>query len=497
MPTEIDLYQELHNIKAFLTERMDQGVAPLREEQEKIKKALDEVFKGFKALQKERLGRVDDRGRIRVTHGPYAGFDLLDLRLMDIYWRGRLASASPGKAAERLVYIRDVRKGIVEQLDTEAILAWEDQAMRRRVSVVRGEYPARAMSGFRENLAGWTRALVSEYTRAMDSTTAGSGDELVPTLEAGELWNDVNLDTLVLPVLPQQVMPTNPFRMPTQLGDVNWYPTTENVQATTTDLSTARATLTAYGLKAGVPFSDELEEDALIALVPVIRAGLVRNNAEVIDDVLLNADTTTTNNINADGATISASTAGSAQWLLGFDGILHLPLVDNTSQSNAHAAAVTAAAYNKAQVMLGKYGVPRRAGDVVFITDLNTLAASNTITEMETVDVAGARATLSTGEIASMYGVPVIRSEQMALADANDGKVTSGGNSTSTGRILCVNTTQWRVGFRRQLEIEPYREPGKGQTTLYISFRIALTERTGTRSTATHTSCNYHVTGVT
>ena len=59
-----------------------------------------------------------------------------------------------------------------------------------------------------------------------------------------------------------------------------------------------------------------------------------------------------------------------------------------------------------------------------------------------------------------------------------------------------ANMSQWAVGFRRQITMEAQREAGKGQTTLYVSFRIALAERTGTPSTATHTSLMYHITGV-
>jgi HK97 family phage major capsid protein len=92
-------------------------------------------------------------------------------------------------------------------------------------------------------------------------------------------------------------MPTNPFEIPLQLGNVNWYPGTENLATTSTALATARQTLTAYELVAEVPWSLTLDEDAVIAMASEVRSSLVRNTVEVIDDVLLNADTTTTNNI--------------------------------------------------------------------------------------------------------------------------------------------------------------------------------------------------------
>ena len=64
---------------------------------------------------------------------------------------------------------------------------------------------------------------------AMDFTSSGSGDELVDTQEARVLWDDVNLETAVAPLFNTIQMPSNPFQIPLQLGDVNWYPGTENV----------------------------------------------------------------------------------------------------------------------------------------------------------------------------------------------------------------------------------------------------------------------------
>ena len=72
-----------------------------------------------------------------------------------------------------------------------------------------------------------------------------------------------------------------------------------------------------------------------------------------------------------------------------------------------------------------------------------------------------------------MEGIPVIASEQMALADT-DGKVTDAGNVTNTGRLLIVNRSQWRVGFKRELTIETVRDAQKRQNIMVISFRIGL-----------------------
>ena len=228
-----------------------------------------------------------------------------------------------------------------------------------------------------------------------------------------------------------------------------------------------------------------------------LRTGLARNAAQIIDDVLLNADTTVTNGINSDGATIAATTAGKAHWLLGWNGLIHLPLITAAAgyRSDINGDVTANTVYNKAMRMIGKYAFGAQ-GDAMFITDVNTWIASLAIAEVETLDQFGPRATISSGELARVYGLPLIVSNQMRLADT-DGQVTDAGNVEANGRVLCTNGTQWRVGFRRGVTFEADREPGKGQTTLYVSFRIALMDRTGYASTATHTSLAYNITNVT
>jgi hypothetical protein len=83
----------------------------------------------------------------------------------------------------------------------------------------------------------------------------------------------------------------------------------------------------------------------------------------------------------------------------------------------------------------------------------------------------------------------------MRLADA-DGKVTDAGNAVNTGRLLMVNRSQWRVGFRRELFIETQRDIQKRQNIMVISMRLGFQERSGNRATAKHTALHYNITGV-
>ena len=430
--------RELGGIREFYESRMNAEIPPLREEVERLGASLLNLQDARRQGEKRSLLQQFGAERVRVPFGKYAGMDHLDL------------------ACARSLLSAQIREPS-------------------------GASP-RMLEDWQSNLKA-----------AMDSTTAGSGDELVDTQEARALWDDVNLETAVAPLFNAVQMPSNPFQIPLQLGDVNWYPGTENTAVTGSAPATARQTMTAHELVAEVPWSYDLDEDAVIAMMDELRRSLLRNAHEVIDDVILNGDTTLQNNINADGATIAANTAGSGHYLIGFDGLLHLPLVDNAGMANNHNAAVSADTFNEIRGKLGKYGV--RPSDLAYITDVNTYIKSLAVSSFRTLDKFGPQATIMTGQLGAVEGIPVIVSEQMRLADA-DGKVTSGGNTNTKGRLLIVNRSQWRVGFKRELTIETVRDAQKRQNIMVVSFRIALQERSGTRASATHTALQYNITGV-
>ncbi len=488
--TDIEaIKKDLADINGFVRERFEpvtREVGLVREETERLKREVLEVQRRERTSRRHALTAYAEEAAAHVVReGPYAGMDVLDLALVRRFAHSQRRESFGPAWIERA---EQAKRSLTEGIAPADVQASHQAAARRLESWFTVD--SRPTGQFE----GFSRALLQPMTRAaMDSTTAGSGDELVATLEARELWMDVNLQTLVAPLIPTFPMPSNPFDVPMQLGDVSFYPGTENIAATSTALATGKTTLTAFELVGQVPYSFTLEEDGVIAMLPEIRAGLVRNVAEILDDIILNADATAQDSINADGATISAANMGKAHWLIGYDGILHLPLVDNVGQSNDHDDAVSDDIFNEVRAKLGKYGV--RPSQLAWIMDVNTFIRAQSVSQFRTMDKLGPNATLLTGMLGAIEGIPVIVSEHMRLADT-DGKVTDTGNTANTGRLLIVNRTQWAQGFRRELNIDVDRDVQKRQTVVTVSFRHALTERSGARATATHTALQYNITGV-
>lgn len=327
--------------------------------------------------------------------------------------------------------------------------------------------------------------LAREYTMTTDAT--GYGEELVPTPLYGQLWNDIALASKVAGLLGVVPMSSKTMKM-SSLGDVTFYKPAGEAQAVTAiDLATPDKTIEAFVLKAQVDVSDELDEDSVVALIPAVRSKLVENAGQVIDDVILNGDTTTgTGNINNYGATIDAD----SRFLIGFDGIIHMAL----SEASGMASSLTtleASDFVTLMALMGKYGIDPT--QLAFVTDKWSYFKAIQLADVKTFDKMGARAPILAGQLASIWGVPIVVSDQIAKSDAN-GRVDGATPENNTvGRIIAIHRPSWRIGMRRGVTVRTERSEAKGCTSVVCTFRIGL-ECFGTRSSATHTALGYNIT---
>ncbi len=87
------------------------------------------------------------------------------------------------------------------------------------------------------------------------------------------------------------------------------------------------------------------------------------------------------------------------------------------------------------------------------------------------MDKYGAHATVLTGEIAKVDGVPVLVSAEMPLTQA-DGKAETSGNTL--GQAVCVYRPGWVVGYRRRvaatMDYLPYYDSYQMVATVRLAF---------------------------
>lgn len=327
-----------------------------------------------------------------------------------------------------------------------------------------------------------------DVVKAMSSTGAGVGDELVPTNHAATLWEDMYAASKIFADLPEQPMTSDPMSIG-MLGNLAFKKGAQNTAATAVDLATAKSDLTTTELLAEVNWSYDLDEDAVVALMPAFRAEAARAGAEYMDAFALNADATdaATGNINLDDADPDADSYFLTN---GQDGIRHQFIVDNPGQALNVNGAIDDAGMAGILAKLGKYGLD--ITNCRIVPDVQTYLAMLGLASVKTVDVYGPAATVVTGELARYRGIPVIPSAVMPRTEA-DGKVSATAASNVKGQIAAYNRLMWRRGSRRGLTIEIDRSIQKRQMIMVVSFRIAVGCH-GTRSAAKHTAGGINIT---
>ena len=324
--------------------------------------------------------------------------------------------------------------------------------------------------------AGMSALKADELSR---STLTGFGDEWVPDLWSAQIWRKARVENVILPLLPQIEMPSNPFEVPTEGADPSVYYVPETADEAHLSLGSGnpipdsrvgsgKVQLTAKKLALRVGFSTELVEDAIVPVLALYREQAVRAIADSIDFLILNGDTTTaaTGNVNKDHAA-----PGATDRYLAFDGLRKLPLVTNTANKvDAANAAPTLALLRSARFKLdSRYAV--RPADLAWVVDAGTYAKLLAMSEFLTMDKAGPHATALTGQIGLMDGSPVLVSAEMPLTEA-DGKVGAGPNDRGTALVLY--RPGWYVGYRRRIAVNVDYLPYYESYQLTATVRLAL-----------------------
>lgn len=327
--------------------------------------------------------------------------------------------------------------------------------------------------------AGAVRALPVKSDELMHTANTGYGSEWVPDIWSTELWRKARLENVILPLFRVIEMPSNPFELPISGTDptVYYVPETQDEDDLTlagagnpipdSQIGSGKVTLTAKKLALRVGFSAELAEDAAIPLIALYREQALRVMADAIDSVLLNGDTEpgATGNINSD----NAAPSGTAKYMA-FDGLRKLGLVTNTANKSDGNGAPTVALLRTSRFLMDpRYSL--RPKDCAYIMDGSTYAKLLSDTSLATVDKFGPHATVLTGEIGKVDGVPVLVSAEMPLTMA-DGKVDSTGNAK--GQVVSVYRPGWVVGYRRRVAATmnylPYYDAYQMVATVRLAF---------------------------
>ena len=312
------------------------------------------------------------------------------------------------------------------------------------------------------------------------STQAGFGDEWVPELWSGQIWQRARQENSILPLFQAIEMPSNPFELPTEGTDPSVYfvpETSDEAQLSLgsgntipeSKIGTGKVQLDAKKLALRVGFSSELVEDSVVPVLAIYREQAMRAITDSIDHVLLNGDTAASGNINSNGSTPNANSRSKA-----FNGLRKLALVSNSAgRVNANGGPTLALLRSVRFKLAARYAA--RPSELAWIVDGGSYAKLLGLSEFLTMEKAGPLATARSGQIGIMDGAPVIVSAELPLSDGAAGKVNgTSATSNTKGTALCVARPGWFVGYRRRIAVSldylPYYDSYQLTATVRLAF---------------------------
>lgn len=303
--------------------------------------------------------------------------------------------------------------------------------------------------------------------KALTSTGEATGDELVHRDLSSELQRRFYLssDLAALMMAREIDMPSQPYDFPLSTTPPTFYlESAENTNATGSDPGTGLVTLDAKKLMGMIEFSYELEEDAIIPVLPWVQERLATAAAESWEDALINGDDSATHQ-DSDYHAISKHAAKA------FKGFRKLSLAVTALKSDMTSGGLSESNLRALRKLMKKYGLDPRK--LAFIASPTSALELQAIANVTTMDKFGNRATILTGELAALFGIPIIGSEK-ARENLNATGVYDGVTTTKSA-IQIVRLDQFLTGRRRDFTVEIDRNIRSQTHQLVASFRKAFT----------------------
>jgi len=346
--------------------------------------------------------------------------------------------------------------------------------------------PVASYAGADRDLAAkgmwWATDAYRTATKAsMDTTQSGYGNQIIGAQYVRDLWMAARTESRVFALLNSFEMTDPVAYLPVEadLPEMLLYgESTSSTQSPNPSVNsgTNRVSITAQKLGFNQYWSGEMDEDSLIPFVPFLRQQLAVATAHYMDSLVLNGDTTTasTGNIN-----LVDSTPGSTKHYLAFNGIRRVGLTDNTGNSKNANGALTYSLLKEQQkrmrndTYLQDWGHPTNPADLVYVCDPDTADKAAMLDEVITVDKFGTNATVLTGQIGRVGQNALITSMAMAKTNAT-GNVSNTSANNTKGQVVAFNRNGFKVGYRRRVRVETWRDIRTDQNVLALYVRVGF-----------------------
>lgn len=326
-----------------------------------------------------------------------------------------------------------------------------------------------------KELGGHTPTEFIEKTglgKALSSVSGSSGANWVPQGWSSEMLHDYENDLMLHDVFQSFDMPNDPFNYPFIDGaGIQSYirsestsdepskyrssePTDDNIQFSTKEFAVR------------VLYTRKLSEDAIITWLPELKRKITRRMAEDVEDAIINGDITATH--------MDSDVVLSMDHRKAWKGLRKWANSESTEYDvTTGSTSFQASDGMRVQEKMGKFAI--RTTEGVWVMSFPAYIQARAFDEFETVDTAGARASIFTGQVGFWYGFPVITSAFVRTDLNTTGVYQSGQTKTE---FLGIHHPSFRIGYRREEDVESEKDIDTGLykivATMRLDFRATL-----------------------
>jgi len=396
---------------------------------------------------------------------------------LDARVKAAVASISTGDTgAERLMAEVEKRLAAAED-SSKSVIAGLEAALKEKASEI--EAITKSKMSFQDSKDGMSYAdkekavMLSKMAgKSLDGTKFGR--DMVQKYGAhvpSATWetevslnmeNEVRRRLVVAPIFRNIAMQTNVMTIPVnpEAGLATWISNSDFGAAASAGAARSGAngdagthtlkeiTLNAYKVATNEYTAYEEEEDSLIALMPMIRDGMIRRVARTVDRAFLRGAGDATTPVKGLATWASNTTAVGAAGEL----------------ANTFAKGINVSKLRVLRQGLGAWGLD--PAEVVYFVNTETYYNLLDDTTFQTMNQVGTQATLLTGQIGQIGGSPVLVSAEFETG--------------ATGKVgaVCVNPGNFIVGNQRGLRIDTQELVETQRRVMVASLRTGMTRVT-------------------
>jgi len=324
------------------------------------------------------------------------------------------------------------------------------------------------------HLAVAPRSIAAQISKA-NYDGSGVGAELIPDQFLAQLHMEYQVPTVVRSLFNEVQMTSNTMLAPRiDRGGrpyIKGTVTSDNPALyPVSTVSMGQAQITAKGLATRYILDEELIEDSAVLLLPAMQRMIAKDMRDALEDAIINGDSASTHqddiaNWDIRGRWGSAGLGGSNDHRRLFVG-LRAAAFDKTTTLNINS--FDAAKMLELISQLGEYA----ASDKVLIVSPEALYGNLMgLEQLITLDKFGPQATILTGQLGSIFGMPVVVSRFMSDDLATTGKYTGSGATTG---MLVVSRESWNIFARRGIQIQQEQDITSGAYNMVATERLTF-----------------------